>query len=476
MKRMGRLAKWLVAAGAAWVLFPACAADEGSGPPSTDVAAGAAGEAEGSGGRTGGTTGVGGSSGGVTGGTGGVPTGGSGGQATGGTGGELAGGSGGELTGGSGGSGGDLTGGGGGSGGNLTGGSGGSGGDSTGGAAGVATGGSSGTGGDLTGGTAGAGGSGGNAGSAGTGGQSGDPFEATVVPTSAGNQYSLSFGDTVFAVDASQAGRITTYSIGGQDVLDGSGDATGSVFWPSPQDLFPGRWPPPDEFDTAAYDAETEGNVIVMTSASDWSVDSAALGVTKRFWANAENEVVTIEYTIHNRGSSTISVAPWEVSRVYAGGLTFFPEPAAATRYSYPDTDGGIPFTHALDAAWFLYQDSDFPPGNYKSGADASEGWAAHVHCGSPNLEQPCSGSDVPVFVKQFENVLSSEFAPDQAEVEVYTNGDYVEFEVQGAYAAIPVGGELGWTVHWYLRSLPSSITPQTESADLLAFVRDELL
>jgi hypothetical protein len=111
-----------------------------------------------------------------------------------------------------------------------------------------------------------------------------------------------------------------------------------------------------------------------------------------------------------------------------------------------------------------------------KTGLDASEGWAAHLHCGAPGLERACSSSGPPILIKQFENIVASDFAPDQAEVEVYTNGEYVEFEVQGAYLSVPAGTDCTWTVRWYLRTLPGSVTPETESADLLAFVRGELL
>ena len=64
-------------------------------------------------------------------------------------------------------------------------------------------------------------------GSGGSGGQATDPFEATVVPTSAGSLYSLAFGNTTFTVDASRAGRITAYSISDENVLVTSAGDTG---------------------------------------------------------------------------------------------------------------------------------------------------------------------------------------------------------------------------------------------------------
>ena len=69
-------------------------------------------------------------------------------------------------------------------------------------------------------------------------------------------------------------------------------------------------------------------------------------------------------------------------------------------------------------------------------------------------------------------------FAPGHGEVEIYASGTntYIEVENQGAYESIPPNGSVTWTVRWYLRYLPSNITPTAGSTELLDFVRGEIL
>jgi len=343
----------------------------------------------------------------------------------------------------------------------------GTGGDGLGGGAGVGVGGA-GTGGDGLGGGAGAG----------TGGSVGDPFEPTVVPTENGNLYSLSFtnpdGDAiVFEVDANGGARIITFSINGTDVLiDGSEPlATGSTFWPAPQSQFENGsgWPPPVEIDSQPYTATVTGNVVEMVGSTN-----AALGVyvVKRFSANAETGIVTIEYDIVNDTGSPVSMAPWEITRVNPGGLSFYP---SGDPFTWPGTMAPLPLTTSAGADWYQYSAAGVTEDS-KIGADGSEGWAAHVDCGT-GLERSCTGGVTPILIKQFPDIAVSEFAPDEAEQELYANPNlqYIEFEQQGAYVSIPAGGSTTYTMHWYLRSLPASITPEVGSTDLLTYVRDEL-
>jgi hypothetical protein len=296
-----------------------------------------------------------------------------------------------------------------------------------------------------------------------------DPFAATVLPTSAGILFRLAFQNTVFEVDPDDAGRIVTFSLDGVNVLVPSGTYFGSVFWPSPQSAWPGGWPPPAEFDTTPYSGGIEGNAIVLHGTAASSAFHM-LRVTKRFTANAEHQVVTIEYTLHNDGVSTAMVAPWEITRVRPGGLIFFPDSGASLiAFSNP----AIPFTSAESARWFEYRAAAITASS-KSGADATEGWAAHVDCHA-TLERTCGGPSL-VLIKSFADVAPATFAPGEAEVELYADGahGYVELEDQGSYAAIPAGGERTWVMHWYLRELPSLATLNGNPA-LLDFVRSQL-
>jgi hypothetical protein len=200
------------------------------------------------------------------------------------------------------------------------------------------------------------------------------------------------------------------------------------------------------------------------------------LSVTKKMWGNVANQVVTIEYTVKNTGTTEVKKAPWEISRVYPGGLTFFP--TAETPIVLPGPDNAfkaIPFTTAAGAAWWKYLKADFTQ-DIKGGAKGSEGWAAQINCGS-GLEQACAaGAKTIVFIKEWPPATTE--APAEKEIELYANAghNYVEFEQQGDYQTIAAGGTMVWTMHWMLRYLPTTVTPTSGSQALLDWVRTQLL
>jgi len=278
----------------------------------------------------------------------------------------------------------------------------------------------------------------------------------TTSPTVNGTVYTFTFGNTVFAVDAAKAGRIVTFSLAGKNILTAPKDSQdnnwGSTFWPSPQSDW--NWPPPAELDPDAYAASLCGATLSLASQT-----SVALGlvVTKQFSVDATAGVVTIEYGLVNRGTQARSVAPWEITRVAAGGLTFFPMGDGAPTKGTQDllnlqiTDG---------VAWFAYS-AAATVNDQKVFADGHEGWIAHV---DGNL----------LLVKAFTDTPAAQAAPGEAEIEIYTDAghSYIEVENQGAYVSVAPGATSTWTVRWFLRQLDPTVSVQPGSADLLSLVR----
>lgn len=276
-----------------------------------------------------------------------------------------------------------------------------------------------------------------------------------VVPTANGSVFTFTRGDTVFAVDASNAGRIVTFSLDGKNVLTsarGGNNNWGSTFWPSPQSAW--NWPPPAELDPASYGASICGSKVVM--ASD---PSSALGiaVTKQFSVDQSTGTVTIVYGMVNRGSQARQLAPWEITRVGPGGLTFFPMGEGAPKKGTQDL---LTLQMAGGAAWFAYSTAAIP-NEQKVFADGAEGWIAHV---DGNL----------LLVKSFGDTTPAQAAPSEAEIELYADSahTYVEVENQGAYATIAPGATATWTVRWYLRKLDANVSVEVGSSDLLALAR----
>jgi hypothetical protein len=276
-------------------------------------------------------------------------------------------------------------------------------------------------------------------------------------PAVKGSVYTYTFGDTVFAVDASKGGRIVTFSLAGKNILTAaknSGDNNwGSTFWPSPQSDW--NWPPPTEIDPGAYTASVGGAVLSLSSPT---AASLGLAVTKTFSVDAGKGVVTIEYGLANRGSKARSVGPWEITRVAAGGLTFFPMGEGTPSKGQQDL---LDLQMAGGVAWFAY-DAKAISGDQKVFADGSEGWIAHVD------------GDL-LLVKAFSDTTPAQAAPGEAEIEIYTDSgkSYIEVEYQGAYASLPAGESSTWTVRWYLRKLAPSIPVKVGSVELLGLVRE---
>jgi hypothetical protein len=277
----------------------------------------------------------------------------------------------------------------------------------------------------------------------------------SVVPAANGSVYTFQFGDTLFAVDAKLGGRIVTFALSGHNILTGPAvDPAnfGSTFWPSPQSDW--GWPPPTEIDSAPYAASLDGAVLSLSGAT---AAGLGLALAKRFSADSQAGAVTVAYTITNRGQAR-QVAPWEITRVAAGGLTFFPMGEGGPRKGPQDL---LNTTIVNGVAWFAY-DAAAITADQKLFADGQEGWIAHVD------------GDL-LLVKSFANTKPSQAAPGEAEIEIYANGahSYVEVENQGAYVNLAPGAATGWTVRWILRKLDLAATPaRVGSAALLALVR----
>src|SRR5262249_8228916 len=114
-----------------------------------------------------------------------------------------------------------------------------------------------------------------------------------------------------------------------------------------------------------------------------------------------------------------------------------------------------------LDGVTWVHHDRAVIRGHQKLFADTPEGWIAHLDGDA-------------LFVKTFPLVPRASHAPGEAQVEIYASSlhRYVEVELQGPYAEIPVGGAVTWQVEWRVRRLPVSVPRELGSAELVSFVR----
>jgi hypothetical protein len=322
-----------------------------------------------------------------------------------------------------------------------------------------------------TSGTAGAAGGGGRGGSAGGGGSGGSAANP-VTPTMTGSRYRFAWGDAaVLEIDASVGARVSTLSLGGSDIvvpqamaahLDG-GTATdpttwGSVFWTSPRSAWtPVTWPPPPNIDNAAYTGMISGTHAVFSGPTDTSIGVA---MAKDYSVDATTGWITINYTI--KATKAQRAAPWEISRVPRGGLTFFPVASSAAVVNQ------VPLTimqtgSAPTIVWF----DDGPksatsPNGDKLYADGSGGWTAYVINGN-------------LFLKKFSDIPASAQPTGEGEVDVYPGNGFLEFEVEGPYTMIAAQGNLAWSIQWKIVKVPNTVSIAAGSASLVSFVQQQL-
>jgi hypothetical protein len=273
-----------------------------------------------------------------------------------------------------------------------------------------------------------------------------------IAPRFEDGRHVLAWDDVSFEVDARTGGRVTALRLGGRNLLTGpeiDAGNFGSTFWTSPQSVW--GWPPVPEIDHAEYRAAIEGGSIVMRSAP-----SASLGVAieKRFTADRARGAVLFEYRIHNHGVAPLQTAPWQITRVAPGGLTFYPTGEGI----FPPSN--LIVSDALGATWYDYDRAAITD-HQKHFADGREGWLAHVDGDA-------------LLVKTFPAVPRVGHAPGEAQIEIYASPahTYVEVEAQGAYETVAPGEALTWEVVWLARRLPPELRVGVGSAALLAYVR----
>lgn len=268
----------------------------------------------------------------------------------------------------------------------------------------------------------------------------------------AANPHLLGWGDVTVEIDATTGGRVTALRLGGRNLLTGpevDPGNFGSTFWTSPQTGW--GWPPVPEIDNAPYEAVALPDAIEMKSRP-----SAALGVSvdKRLSVDARRGALRFDFSIRNRGKDAVRMAPWQITRVPPGGLTFFPTGEGAFAPS------NLAVREALGVTWYAY-DAAAVTDHQKLFADGREGWLAHVHGDA-------------LLVKLFAAVPRGRQAPGEAQIELYANPahTYVEVEAQGAYDSIAPGEASTWRIDWLVRRLPAGLLVEAGSAALVEHVR----
>jgi len=250
--------------------------------------------------------------------------------------------------------------------------------------------------------------------------------------------YTIKTGDLSMTIDAGQGAKVTSFTCNGKEVISQIQrfNAWGSTFWTSPQSEW--NWPPVAEYDRMPYEVEQKEDVLVMTSKVS---ERFQYQIRKEFRANGEN-AFTVTYSIINHAAEARRVAPWEITRVLSQGVVFFECPVKEIEAAAGEM---IPFEQKYGMAWYGFGEEK---PNRKANADG-QGWLAYCN-------------DSLLLVKKFPNLIASQPAPAEAEIQIYVNegNSFTELESQGAYTLLQPGQELKYDVTWYLVPVKESAAP----------------
>jgi hypothetical protein len=279
--------------------------------------------------------------------------------------------------------------------------------------------------------------------------------------------WSFTFGRYRLVVAGKRGARVVELSVDGINLID---PAAGSTFWPSPQQAY--TWPPPAEIDSDAYVAESDATSLRLTSDV---ATSLGLSVRKRFSANSTSGVVSIEYQLVNETKQSASWAPWEVTRVRAGGYTFAPRGPGNRAITQDSFQHPLPLSLLPPSPapggieWLSYPSLSLTLDNYINEFDGAEGWLAHAN--------RLGKKSIPLlFVKSFVDAADESLPTNQAEIQLWTSGTaspkLIEVEQQGALEVLAPGASLSWTVYWSACELPSSVELAAGSSELAKLAR----
>ncbi len=269
------------------------------------------------------------------------------------------------------------------------------------------------------------------------------------------SMYFLSSGPIHLTIDTSMGGRISSLKLNQQEMLNQTCISCGSLFWTSPQSSW-GWWPPVKSFSSKPFNSVLNNNKteLVLTSRID---SVTGFQMIKKIHADKKNNSIELTYILINQTDSVNVVAPWELTFVPTGGFYFFPK---ASNFTLVQKNKGNPkeLIPQIDDSivWYAYRMDDHHKKLFRDGA---EGWMAMVQ---KNI----------LFIKKYPDIPISQFAPQEAEVEIYTAADHAEFEVQGAYTTLQPKQSLTWSVQWYLAEIPAYMNSTMGSPTLVNYVR----
>lgn len=201
---------------------------------------------------------------------------------------------------------------------------------------------------------------------------------------------------------------------------------------------------------------EEDGWFIFRSPVEKWFVQ-------KEIRIKPEGEALRIEHRIYNRGVYALTLAPWVLTVMAAGGVCIFPQPEFVSH-----NEKVLParpvvlwnYTDMSDPRWTwgkrlvrLAQHAD--KGSQKAGTFIDQGWAAYANHGN-------------LFFKRFSVTPGATYPDYGCNFETYTREDMLEVESLSPLQSVEPGAYAVHTETWYLGSNVALPAEDGACADLL--------
>ncbi len=222
----------------------------------------------------------------------------------------------------------------------------------------------------------------------------------------------------------------------------------GHRLWTSPEGM-PKSYYPDNE--PIAYEL-TEHGARFMPPVQKWNQYAYTIDIAME----ETGSKVTLVHSVKNCAAWPVTLAPWPITVLSAGGVEVVPQPTRNTGLLGNRLLALWPYTKMTDprVTWgdryiFLRQDTTATE-SFKLGINSEHGYALYFNHGD-------------LFVKQFSPVEGGSYPDGGMSFETYTNNLFLEMETLGEISAIEPGSAAVHTEHWSLHK--AALPELTESA-----------
>ena len=156
---------------------------------------------------------------------------------------------------------------------------------------------------------------------------------------------------------------------------------------------------------------------------------------------------VRITHRLHNRGLWPLTLSPWALSAMAAGGAAILPLPPRGSHPQHLLPSSSLvlwPYTDLSDPRWIwgrrhlLLRCDPAVPAPQKLGATLPDGWLAYARAGH-------------LFVKRVTSRPAAAYPDHGSQVELYTDHRMLELETLGPLAALAPGAAVEHVEDWQL-------------------------